>query len=49
VKLREDKSLFASFSSEKEGSSFFEEKDAKKRFVLRISVAKGAAEGWGFG
>jgi hypothetical protein len=27
---REDKSLFAAFSSEKEGSSFFEKKEAKK-------------------
>jgi hypothetical protein len=34
-KLREDKSLFASFSSEKEESSFFEKKEAKKLLFLR--------------
>jgi hypothetical protein len=33
VKLREDKSLFASFSSEKEDSSFFEKKEAKKALI----------------
>jgi hypothetical protein len=32
VKQREDKSLFASFSSEKEDSSFFEKKEAKKLY-----------------
>jgi hypothetical protein len=31
---REDKSLFASFSSEKEDSSFFEKKEAKKLLFL---------------
>jgi hypothetical protein len=34
VKQREDKSLFASFSSEKEESSFFEKKEAKKLLFL---------------
>jgi hypothetical protein len=42
VKLREDKSLFASVSSEKEDSSFFEKKAAKKLLFLR-SFAEGAA------
>jgi hypothetical protein len=31
---RRDKSLFASFSSEKEDSSFFEKKEAKKLLSL---------------
>jgi hypothetical protein len=34
VKLRRNKSLFASFSSEKEESSFFEKKEAKKLLFL---------------
>jgi hypothetical protein len=34
LKLPESKSLFASFSSEKEGSSFFEKKEAKKLLFL---------------
>jgi hypothetical protein len=32
-----NKSLFASFSSEKEESSFFEKKEAKKLYSLRCS------------
>jgi hypothetical protein len=31
---RRNKSLFASFSSEKEDSSFFEKKEAKKLYLL---------------
>jgi hypothetical protein len=37
LKQRKNKSLFASFSSEKEGSSFSEEKPAKKPLSLRPS------------
>jgi hypothetical protein len=33
-----DKSLFASFSSEKEDSSFFEKKEAKKLLFLAASI-----------
>jgi hypothetical protein len=36
VKLRENKSLFASFSSEKEDSSFSEEKEARRLLFLRF-------------
>jgi hypothetical protein len=35
VTQRKDKSLFASFSSEKEDSSFFEKTEAKKLLVFR--------------
>jgi hypothetical protein len=35
MKHQTNKSLFASFSSEKEDSSFFEKKEAKKLLVLR--------------
>jgi hypothetical protein len=34
----EDKSLFASFSSEKEASSFFEKKEAKKLLFLGLGA-----------
>jgi hypothetical protein len=37
VKLRGNKSLFASFSSEKEDSSFLEKKEAKKLLCLRCA------------
>jgi hypothetical protein len=37
-KLRGHKSLFASFSSEKEDSSFFEKKEAKKRQLRVLSI-----------
>jgi hypothetical protein len=33
-----NKSIFASFSSEKEDSSFFEKKEAKKLLFLRLSL-----------
>jgi hypothetical protein len=40
VKQREHKSLFASFSSEKEDSSFFEKKEAKKLLFLVLFITR---------
>jgi hypothetical protein len=38
-----NKSLFASFSSEKEDSSFFEKKEAKKLLFLALHWIRGVA------
>jgi hypothetical protein len=40
LKLRKNKSLFASFSSEKEESSFSEEKEAKRLLFPRSFASR---------
>jgi hypothetical protein len=45
VKQQKHKSLFASFSSEKEESSFFEKKEAKKLLILRCGDVRVAGTG----